>query len=123
MRAHSGVKEAIQLADEIVVNPVVLGELVGGFLGGTRVEENRLLLHKFLESDRVRVAPIDAETSERYALIHAWSRRQGKPIPSNDVWIAATAMQHGLTLVTTDAHFAHLPQIAVDLHPAVPPTS
>lgn len=117
-RGELGVKNVLQLADEVFVNPVILGELSSGFLAGPRAEDNRLFLERFLASDRVRVAPIDPATAERYALIHAWLRREGRPIPSNDIWIAATAMQHGLELVTTDERFQHLPQIAVSVHPA-----
>lgn len=120
-RGHSDVKHVLQFADQVVVNPVVLGELVSGFLGGSRVDENREVLRRFLASDRVQVALLDSETAERYAIIIAWLRREGEPIPTNDIWIAATAMQHGLELVTTDDHFERLPQIAVDFHPVQPP--
>lgn len=111
-RGDPAVRDLIQRADEIVLPPVVLGELLGGFRSGSRWAENRRLLDDFLSSRRVRVAAIDAETAERYSEILAHLRRQGRPIPTNDLWIAASAMQHGLRLVTTDAHFAHVPQVS-----------
>jgi predicted nucleic acid-binding protein len=122
-QGHPGLKDVLRFSEAVVVNPVVLGELASGFLGGSRATENRRLLERFLASARVQVAVIDRETAERYAVIQSWLRRHGKPIPSNDIWIAATAMQHGLQLVTTDDHFAQLPQIVVDLYPVQGPRS
>ena len=110
-RGHAGVVEAVQLAVEIYLNPIVLGELHSGFLKGSRVETNRNTLNEFLTSTRVSTLAIDDETSVRYASILHGLRRAGTPIPTNDMWIAATAMQHGLFVVTTDAHFDEVPQI------------
>ena len=73
----------------------------------------------FLASDRVVVLPVDAETSERYAAILSSLRTAGTPVPTNDVWIAATAMQHGLSVVTTDRHFANIPQILCEVLPVL----
>lgn len=111
-RGHPGIRDLIQRADEIVLPPIVLGELLGGFRSDSRWAENRRLLDEFLASRRVRVAAIDAETADRYSEILAYLRRQGRPIPTNDLWIAASAMQHGLRLVTSDAHFDHVPQVS-----------
>ena len=52
----------------------------------------------------MRVVPIDADTVGFYADIYARLRRQGRPIPTNDLWIGASAMQHGLRLLTLDRH-------------------
>ncbi len=57
---------------------------------------------------------MDEETADRYAAIHEYLRRQGTPIPTNDVWIAATAFQQGLRVLTLDEHFLRAPQIIVD---------
>ena len=54
---------------------------------------------------------MDEETAERYAVILNWMI--GRPIPTNDLWIAASAMQYGLTILTTDAHFTHIAQVLV----------
>ena len=105
------VKEAVQQADEIVVNPVVLGELIAGFMMGRNERRNRAILKDFLGSPRVMIAEIDEETSERYAVIIQFLRMKGKPIPTNDLWIAASAMQHGLKVLTTDKHYLEIPQI------------
>jgi len=107
--------ELVQRADAISLNPVVLGELLAGFRRGGRARRNRALLDELLDSPRVAVAPIDEETSSFYAEVHSALRRAGTPIPTNDVWIAASAMQHGLRLVTTDRHFERVGQVAVEL--------
>jgi len=114
-RGHAAIRELIQRANEIVLPPIVLGELLGGFRSGSRWAENRRLLEEFLASPRVRVAAIDTETAERYSEILDYLRRRGRPIPTNDLWIAASAMQHGLRLVTTDGHFGHVPQVSCEL--------
>lgn len=80
---------------------------------GNRETVNRDDLDRFLESERVRVASLDAETGQRYAEIVVYLREQGSPIPTNDIWIAATAMQWGLRVLTSNEHFARLPQISV----------
>ena len=117
-RGHAGVKRRFQQAEEIVLTPVVLGELRAGFLCGKQARKNDRELAMFLASDRVVVLPVDAETSERYAVILFSLRTAGTPVPTNDVWIAATAMQHGLSVVTTDRHFANIPQILCEILPA-----
>ena len=117
-RGDEAIVEATRSPDLIAVNPVVLGELNAGFRGGRHLEKNRELLRSFLESPRVRIVGIDAESAARYAQIYDSLRRAGTPIPTNDIWIAASAMQFGLQLVTTDAHFEYVPQIALQLHEA-----
>jgi predicted nucleic acid-binding protein len=114
LRGNEAVKPAIREADEIYLNPIVLGELYAGFAHGGREKKNREILKEFLASPRVQVAVIDEETSERYAAIIAYLWEKGTPLPTNDLWIAATAMQYGLKLVTTDGHYRQLPQIIVE---------
>lgn len=113
MRGDEGAKVALQEADQIVLTPVVLGELRAGFLRGTRRSRNEALLARFQSAPRVRSVPMDDDTSERYAAILDGLRRAGTPISANDVWIAASAMQHGLRIVTTDPDFDRVPQILV----------
>ncbi|MHB8844221.1 MAG: PIN domain-containing protein [Nitrospirota bacterium] len=114
LRGHEAVAAVLQLADEISLTPIVLGELYAGFLMGTQEKRNRSVLREFLESPRVRMRDLDEETSERYASIFLYLREQGTPIPTNDIWIAATAMQYGLKIVTTDEHYLKLPQVIVE---------
>jgi predicted nucleic acid-binding protein len=114
LRGNPEVKQALQEADEIYLNPVVLGELSAGFARGGREKKNREILREFLASPRTQVTVIDEETAERYTAIITYLWSKGTPIPTNDLWIAATAMQYGLKLITTDSHYRNVPQIIVE---------
>jgi predicted nucleic acid-binding protein len=94
---------------------VVLGELRAGFLKGNRLTENLSELDQFLASPRVAVVMVDEETAERYAVIFESLRRAGTPIPTNDIWIAASAMQSGSILLTTDPHFHEVTQVVAEI--------
>jgi tRNA(fMet)-specific endonuclease VapC len=110
-KGHSQALSAIQRASTILISSIVYGELLGGFEWGGQRDTNRDELRELLQSPRVITVPINLETSERYAVIYAYLRSTGTPIPTNDLWIAASAMEHSATLVTLDKHFAKLPQI------------
>jgi predicted nucleic acid-binding protein len=118
LRGNPEIKLSLQQADEIFLNPVVLGELIAGFLMGKNEKKNRTILQDFISSARMKVAEIDEETSERYAVIVNHLRIKGTPIPTNDLWIAASAMQHGLKVLTTDKHYLEIPQIITEYRPA-----
>ncbi|MBI2454973.1 MAG: type II toxin-antitoxin system VapC family toxin [candidate division NC10 bacterium] len=121
MVGHPDLRERVQQASEVCLNAVVIGEVLAAFKKETRTKENEKGLHDFLAAPRVRILSVDEETAVRYATIQDFLRRQGTPIPTNDVWIAATAAQHGLRLLTLDAHFLHIPQVIVDFfEPALP---
>lgn len=111
LRGNSEIKLSIQQADEIFLNSVILGELLAGFIMGKSEKKNRTILEEFLSSPRVKVVAIDEETSERYAVIVNHLRKEGTPIPTNDLWISASAMQHGLKVVTTDSYYLKVQQI------------
>ena len=104
---------AVQTAEALFLSPVVIAELLAGFGGGRRRAENESGLEKFLAGPRSSVVDVDRETATRYALILNSLRAAGTPIPTNDIWIAASAMQHGLELLTADAHFAKVTQVVV----------
>ena len=97
--------EVFRSSEHIGINMVVLGELYSGFKGGSREAMNRKELAQFLDSPRVGAILIDEETAEFYAKIYWDLKKKGKPVPSNDIWVAASAMQHGLALFTYDDHF------------------
>lgn len=92
----------------IAISGIVLGELLGGFAAGSREAVNRQELQQFLASPRVKVLILDEQTADNYALVYAELRRQGKPIPTNDMWIAAHALQHNLALFSYDSHFQNV---------------
>ena len=102
MRDHLDVGETLSETSTIYLSPIVLGELRAGFLRGSKRQRNEKQLEAFCETPRVHVAPIDGETSKRDAVILESLRKAGTPIGTNDLWIASSAMQHGLTVVTTD---------------------
>jgi tRNA(fMet)-specific endonuclease VapC len=102
------VVEVVAHADTLYLNAIVLGELLGGFAAGTREPKNRAELARFLDSPRVQVLPITVQTADSYALVYRGLRRKGQPVPTNDLWIAASALEHGAALLTGDAHFAHV---------------
>ena len=108
MLGAAEVVDVVAHADRLYLNSIVLGELLGGFAAGTREPKNRAELARFLDSPRVEVLPITADTADSYALIYVGLRRKGHPIPTNDLWIAASAMEHGAALLTRDAHFSHI---------------
>ncbi|NET70978.1 MAG: type II toxin-antitoxin system VapC family toxin [Sphaerospermopsis sp. SIO1G2] len=107
-RNHKEAVAIIKNVDIIVINSIILGELLGGFALGNKIEKNRYELEQFLESTRVQILPVDTETSEYYAMIYSQLRKKGKPIPTNDIWIAATTMQHNLILFTYDSDFKNI---------------
>ena len=97
--------EIIRHVPLIGISSIVLGELLGGFAAGTRETANRQELEQFLDSDRVRLFFVDDGTAEFYATVYQSLKRKGHPIPTNDMWIAATALQHGLAVFSYDSHF------------------
>lgn len=103
--------ELLRTSKRICLPVPVLAELRFGFLNGSRARTNLANLDTFLDSPRVEVLSCDEETALRYAELRLQLKRQGTPIPMNDIWIAALALQHGATLFTRDADFDHLPQL------------
>lgn len=102
---NTALKEKIESSKEVFVSSVVLGELYYGYKGGDRENKNRQWLQYFLETAQISVLTVDEATAEYYAQIREELRKKGKPIPSNDIWIAAHAMQTGSVLITDDGHF------------------
>ena len=109
-----GLTETLALLEEaeaILLPFVVLGELRAGFAYGRRTAENERTLRGFLLKDGVRVLFADDHTTHQYAAVFRQLRKQGTPIPTNDMWLAALVLQHNLALHARDRHFDHLPQL------------
>lgn len=111
-RGAALVVEAIELADEVWLPFIVLGELRAGFAVGTQGPHNEAVLRRFLLKSRVGVLYADDQTTHHYSAVYRQLRKQGTPIPTNDMWIAALVLEHSLVLFARDAHFDLLPQLA-----------
>ncbi len=97
------VTEVLRQQDAIFLCVPVIGELLYGALSSVRVEQNLARLGEFVRA--VKVLACDSETARTYANVKHSLRQKGRPIPENDVWIAAIAIQHGLKLYSRDIHF------------------
>ena len=99
------IRQRVHIAEEVLISAVVLGELLFGFHNGSRYEQNRAVLERFLQESNVRVVTLTFTTAERFGEIFTRLRRRGKPIPTNDIWIAAQAIEHESDLLSADSHF------------------
>jgi len=114
---HAGVAEAVRAADEVLFSAVVAGELLHGFRRGSRYQKNRAELDAFLADPLVMFVPVTLDTAERFARVAADLAGRGTPIPTNGIWIAAHAFEHGAELITFDGHFAAVPGLAYCVPP------
>ena len=105
--------EILRHTQKIAICCISIGELLSGFKGVTREKENRKELEEFLDTPRVKIYGIDDDTAEFYAEILNNLRKKGRPIPTNDIWIAAVALQHGLKLFSKDHHFKYVPGLVI----------
>jgi tRNA(fMet)-specific endonuclease VapC len=113
MRGHPEVARRVRGASQILLSTVVAGELLFGFRNGTRFERNLRDLNALVENHYVRVVPVSLTTADRFARIAAALRKKGTPLPSNDIWIAAQALETGADLLTFDGHFAAIDGLAL----------
>lgn len=105
MRGHAAVADHVRDAERLVFSLFVVGELMFGFRNGRRVRENTENLERFLSTPDVDLVCPSWGTAERFGTLATALRRAGTPIPTNDVWIAAHALEHGAEVVTFDRHF------------------
>jgi len=102
--SDSAVTDRLEDAEEVFIPSIVLGELYYGAHKSSRAKENIARLDDFAASNVV--LSCDTEIARRYGEVKDRLRQKGHPIPENDIWIAAIALHHGLTLVTRDMHLA-----------------
>jgi tRNA(fMet)-specific endonuclease VapC len=110
-RGDLEVAEKIETAEELFVSAVTIGELFYGAFNSRRQADEIRKLTDFVQA--VRVLDCDSGTAEFYGQVKTKLRRKGRPIPENDIWIAATAMQYELTLAMRDAHFQEVDELGV----------
>ena len=106
------VVEILESATEIHIPLIVIGEQRAGFAHGLNREKNERVLTRLLNNDGVFVLTPDEQTTFFYADLYAYLRKKGRPIPTNDLWIAALVLQNNLVLFDRDSDFDHLPQLA-----------
>ena len=111
LSGDNSVRETLASASEILVPIFVVGELEAGFRGGTRYAENAAVFQRFLVKQGVRMIASGHETARIYGEVKDSLKRSGSPIPTNDIWIAASAIEHAAILVTYDRHFASVRQV------------
>jgi len=104
--------EEIRNAETIGMNSVLLAELYAGFRLGSREKKNLAELEAFRESARVKTFDVTERTAFFYSHVLAGLRRKGHPIPTNDIWMAASAMEHGMVLLSFDEHFHFIDGLA-----------
>ncbi len=105
LTGNERVLNALAEAETTFFSAIVIGELYAGFCGGNRLKENKALLARFLQKSNVRVLDVTAETGEVFGQIKNELQKAGTPIPLNDIWLAAQAMETGSVIVSFDAHF------------------
>ena len=99
----SAIQEKMLNGDNLFLPSPAIGELYYGAQKSGKVAENLHRTNTFVENHIL--LSCDLETAQWYGIIKNQLRRKGRPIPNNDIWIAAIAMQHDLILVTRDSHF------------------
>ena len=105
MTGDERVLDVLAEAGTTFLSAIVIGELYAGFPGGSRLRENRAQLTSFLQKSTVRVLDVTAETAEVFGQIKNTLKKAGTPIPLNDVWLAAQAIETGSVMVSYDTHF------------------
>ena len=110
-QGDAALAERLGACDEVWLPLIVLAEIKAGFYGGNQQHKNEILLRKFLAKATVGVLLPGRETAEHYARLFVQLKRAGTPVPDNDLWIAALALEHELLLITRDRHFQHIPQL------------
>lgn len=115
LRGDESVVGTLRSLEQIGFSSISVGELLSGFKGGSKEHDNRKELETFLDGPRTVLYPVDEHTAEYYSAIINQLRKDGTPIPTNDIWIAATAFQHGLKLYTSDKHFCYVAGLMLEL--------
>lgn len=110
-RGDLALSEFLGTCDEVWIPFVVLAEMKAGFYGGTRQTHNEMLLANLLARDTVSILLASRETTEQYARLFVQLKRAGTPVPDNDLWIAALAIENDLALLSRDGHFDKVPQL------------
>lgn len=104
---------SLSQAEEVFIPSIVLGELYFGANKSSKVETNIARLQQFMVNSAI--LSCDGDTAPYYGLIKFALRQRGRPIPENDIWIAAMAQQHALTVVSRDNHFQYVNNLETEM--------
>jgi tRNA(fMet)-specific endonuclease VapC len=110
-KSRNDVAEKLDAVAETYVPVIVLGELYYGAYKSMYTSKHMAVMQAFLQN--CTLLAVDSVTADVYGTVKAALARKGNPIPENDIWIAALALQHGLPLFTTDKHFEQIPGIVL----------
>lgn len=109
---NQSISEAISQYDRILICPAVLGEFKAGIdINTRRGKKVKALLDEFLDDPAVAIVPCTDETADFYARIFRALKDNGTPLPTNDIWIAAAALEHGAAVLSSDGHFSNVPML------------
>lgn len=100
--------EAIRRSGTVGLPIIVVGELRFGFMNGTRLHENTVILERFIASPRVQILQLDDQTTRQFGEIATLLRKAGVSIQQDDIWIAALCKQYDFSLATRDRGFHHV---------------
>jgi tRNA(fMet)-specific endonuclease VapC len=110
-KGDSSIIKTLEEVDFVYIPSIVLGELYAGFYIGANTKVNISELEEFLAVPGIEVVQVNQEIAEKYGYLVKTLRNQGTPIPTNDIWIAATALELSAKLLSFDKHFNHIPGI------------
>jgi tRNA(fMet)-specific endonuclease VapC len=105
LKGNAAVAGLVRSAERVAFSMVVVGELLFGFRNGSRYDRNLAALEDFLSQPWIELTQVTRTTADRFGRIAAALRKAGTPIPTNDIWIAAHALETGAELITFDRHF------------------
>ncbi|MBM3701245.1 MAG: type II toxin-antitoxin system VapC family toxin [Actinobacteria bacterium] len=109
LRGNEQVKDILDFADIVAFGVISVGEIFTGFYLSENEKKYFSEIEEFFNSSRLLIYDVDSETAEFYAKIVSELKSSCSPIPTNDIWIAALALQHGIKLLTMDNHFKKVP--------------
>lgn len=104
-------RDVFRYKNEVILPLIVIGELRAGYAAGSHTDYNERLLSTFLDRQNVTILSLDDQTTVHYAEAYAHLKKIGRPIQTNDMWIAALCLEHGLPLLTLDNHFSAIPNL------------
>jgi tRNA(fMet)-specific endonuclease VapC len=119
MRGDPSVVDRVRKSEVVLMSAVVAGELLFGFRNGSRYAVNLEELETFLQNPYVEFIPVSWTTADRFSRVAIQLKQKGSPIPTNDIWIAAQAMETGADLISFDEHFKRVDGL-VWIHPERP---